>query len=141
MSGTNGHKTRISDASSFDEICDNCGATDRSGDNGLNEPCPYPGGKPANHANVGRKDDQGKDRWDLVPWAAVTQVVKVLTFGANHYGDDNWRRVEGWRKRYFAAACRHLTRWVLGERTDPATGLHHLAHAACCVLFLLELDV
>lgn len=35
------HNTRISDASSFDEICDLCGATDYIGGWGkLAEPCP-----------------------------------------------------------------------------------------------------
>lgn len=34
------HNTRISDASSFDEICVHCGATDRRGSNELAYPCP-----------------------------------------------------------------------------------------------------
>jgi hypothetical protein len=35
------HKTRISmDASSYDEICEYCGATDTAGSTGLTEPCP-----------------------------------------------------------------------------------------------------
>ena len=41
------HKTRLSDASSFDEICVHCGATDRvpGGWGNLALPCPTPGGK------------------------------------------------------------------------------------------------
>lgn len=40
------HKTRYSDASTFDEICVHCGATDRLGSWGkLAEPCPNPEGK------------------------------------------------------------------------------------------------
>lgn len=41
------HVTRISDASSFDEICVNCGATDQvlGGWGKLAEPCPNPQGK------------------------------------------------------------------------------------------------
>jgi hypothetical protein len=41
------HVTRISDASSFDEICVNCGATDHvlGGWGKLEEPCPKPPGK------------------------------------------------------------------------------------------------
>jgi hypothetical protein len=26
----------------------------------------------------------------------------------------------------------------MGERLDPEWGLHHLAHAACCVLYILD---
>ncbi len=33
------HKTRFSDASSFDEICTECGATDRAGSDKLKKPC------------------------------------------------------------------------------------------------------
>jgi hypothetical protein len=91
----------------------------------------------------GKKNDQGKARYDLLPWKAVTQVVAVLEFGAyvKNYGPDNWRQVKEWRRRYFSAACRHLISWTLGEQLDAESGLPHLAHAACCVLFMLELDV
>lgn len=34
------HQTRSSDASRFDEVCVNCGATDAAGDNRLNTVCP-----------------------------------------------------------------------------------------------------
>ncbi len=88
----------------------------------------------------GRKDDFGKTRWDLLPFAGLGQVAEVLTRGAVKYAPDNWRKVEGWRWRYFRAAIGHLTKWWLGEKLDPEWGLPHLAHAACCVLFLLELD-
>jgi hypothetical protein len=33
------HKTRISDASRYDEVCDVCGATDAAGDRRLGHPC------------------------------------------------------------------------------------------------------
>lgn len=34
------HKTRYSDASTFDEVCEQCGATDEQGSTRLSEPCP-----------------------------------------------------------------------------------------------------
>jgi hypothetical protein len=91
-------------------------------------------------AGAGRKDDAEKPRWDLVPWDALGVVVAVLTFGARKYAPGNWRVVPEARRRYFAAAQRHLTAWWAGARRDPETGLHHLGHACCCVLFLLALD-
>lgn len=89
---------------------------------------------------VGRKDDGEKPRWDLLPFGALARVVDVLTFGARKYGPDNWRRVENARDRYFAASLRHLAAYRGGEANDPETSLPHLAHAACCVLFMLALD-
>lgn len=90
--------------------------------------------------SLGRKDDGGKAPWHLVPWSGLRQVVDVLDFGAKKYAPGNWRHVEGARERYFSAALRHLTAWFQGEKNDAETGLSHLAHAACCLLFLLELD-
>ena len=33
----------------------------------------------------GRKNDQGKLRWSLVPWDGLEGVVKVLDYGAAKY--------------------------------------------------------
>lgn len=88
----------------------------------------------------GRKDDDSKPPWHLLPWGPVSAVVAVLAFGARKYAPDNWQRVPQPRERYFSAAQRHLVRWRLGERADPESGLPHLAHAVCCLLFLLWFD-
>ena len=90
---------------------------------------------------LGVKHDGGKPRLSLLPWAAVLVVVEVLEYGAKKYAPDNWRHVPDARRRYFDAAMRHLTAWWSGERADAETGLSHLAHAACCVLFLLALEL
>ncbi len=89
----------------------------------------------------GRKDDSDKDRWDLLPLEPVRQIVKVLTFGAKKYAPDNWQKVSEPRDRYFAALMRHLVAWRSGEALDPESGIHHLAHAGCCVLFLLWFEL
>ena len=84
----------------------------------------------------GRKDDAGKARWDLVPWGTMSKVAEVLTYGAEKYGDDNWRAVPEPERRYFAAAMRHMVAWQGGEACDPESGLPHLAHAMCCLMFI-----
>lgn len=102
-------------------------------------PCNVP--QPCKYHQTGVKYDKDKDRWDLLPFAATEQVVKVLTHGAKKYAPENWRKVEGWRWRYLGAALRHVSAFALGERIDPESGLPHLAHACCCLMFMLELDV
>ena len=82
-------------------------------------------------------DIPGKLRWDLLPYREVGQVVDILTYGAEKYADDNWKFVSDKEKRYFAAAMRHLVAWKEGERNDKESGKPHLAHAICCLLFLL----
>jgi Domain of unknown function (DUF5664) len=89
-------------------------------------------------SQAGRKYDQDKPRYDLIQTKAIGAYVRVLTYGAEKYAPDNWRRVEDRRRRYFAAALRHLMSWWGGEQRDPETGENHLAHAICCVAFLLE---
>ncbi len=86
----------------------------------------------------GRKDDNGKARFDLVPPSALEQIVQVLNFGAVRYADDNWQKVPQLEARYYAALQRHLTAWRKGEMYDSDSGLPHLAHAGCCLLFLLS---
>jgi hypothetical protein len=88
----------------------------------------------------GRKYDTGKPDYTLLPWDAVEEVVRVLDFGAKKYARDNWKHVDNAETRYLAAAFRHLAAYARGERCDPETSISHLAHAACCVLFLLSLE-
>lgn len=90
---------------------------------------------------TGRKDDLGKPRYSLLPWEAVEEVVKVLNHGAKKYADNNWIKVPNAQDRYFSAAMRHLVAWKTGEVLDGESGLSHLAHAACCILFLLWFQV
>lgn len=91
-------------------------------------------------SELGRKDDQGKERFDLIDPGALRSLAKVLTHGANKYGDNNWAKVDRAQARYFAAAQRHLWAWKSGERLDPETKLPHLAHASACLMFLLAFE-
>jgi hypothetical protein len=88
----------------------------------------------------GKKLDNGKLRWDLLLYAEVEDIVKVLSFGALKYEDNNWMKVDNAENRYFAAAMRHLVAWRKGEKIDPESKLPHLAHAACNLLFLAWFD-
>lgn len=90
---------------------------------------------------TGKKHDSGKARWDLLPLEPVSEIVKVLTFGATKYSPDNWKHVDDPINRYYAAMLRHITSWRMGQRVDEETGIHHLAHAGCCLLFLLWFEL
>ena len=92
--------------------------------------------KPAVVVTEGNKFDSGKLRWSLLPVDAVTEVIKVLMFGASKYGDRNWELGINY-DRLYDSTKRHLEAWWAGEDADPETGLSHLAHCACGVLFLL----
>ena len=82
------------------------------------------------------KFDNGKPPLGLIPRQALEAEAQVLAFGAEKYGRDNWRGGMAW-SRLLDAALRHITAFVDGEDLDPETGLSHLAHARCCLAFLI----
>jgi hypothetical protein len=88
----------------------------------------------------GMKFDTDKRDFTLLPWDSVEQIVQVLEFGAQKYSRDNWRYVEDAKHRYTKAALRHMVAYTKGEIDDPESGMPHLAHLGCCLLFLMELD-
>lgn len=83
------------------------------------------------------KKDYDKPPMQLLPTAALVEISKVLEFGAKKYSAENWRNGLEW-SRLFGAALRHIFAHKDGEDLDSETGLSHLAHAGCCILFLLE---
>lgn len=97
----------------------------------------------------GRKDDGGKDRFELLPPEALFGIARVLTFGASKYGVRNWESGMGWG-RVFGALMRHMWAWwggcgpttksfLFGE-LDDETGFSHLWHAGCCLTFLIAYE-
>lgn len=88
----------------------------------------------------GRKYDAGKPEFSLLPPFALEAVAKVLTIGAQKYAVDNWKYVPNGAYRYKNAAMRHLNEYIKGNKNDDETGLNHLAHAICCLMFMLDAD-
>lgn len=86
----------------------------------------------------GIKYDSEKPDMYLLPPLATLEVGKILTYGANKYSPDNWRRLDMLQERYTSAALRHLLAHMAGEANDEETNMSHLAHAICCLLFKLE---
>ena len=90
---------------------------------------------------TGIKYDSEKPKMNLLPPKAIVEVAKVLTFGAQKYDAENWRKLDDLQNRYTAGALRHIFAHMDGEKLDPETGLSHMAHALCCLLFKLEIEL
>lgn len=90
--------------------------------------------------SVGSKRDYGKPIIGAIPPHAELAVARVLTFGAEKYARDAWQAVENAEVRYMDAALRHLNAHRRGELADDESGESHLAHAACCILFMLDMQ-
>lgn len=85
----------------------------------------------------GVKYDQDKPGLQYLSTIWINGVGKVLSFGARKYADHNWRK--GIKlSRLLRAALGHTLAFMGGEDNDPETGLSHLYHASCCLMFAAE---
>lgn len=89
----------------------------------------------------GLRDNKGKPRLALVPCEleeAVAEVIfKSSTEGGGKYPMNNWKKGLPFTQ-VAESALRHIKKFAVQvEDLDTETGLHHLAHAACNIAFLL----
>jgi hypothetical protein len=95
------------------------------------------GNAPGLGFDAGLKFDMGKPPMALLPTLALTEVAKVLQFGAKKYAPSNWRKGMDW-SRNVDAALRHIVRFNYGIDRDKESGCLHLAQAVIDLLFVLE---
>jgi len=88
----------------------------------------------------GIKYDDDKLRYDLLPFEAIDEVVKVLNYGAKKYAPNSWQKLDDGIERYTAALLRHISAWRQGEANDKESGLPHLSHILCNAMFLVYLE-
>lgn len=73
-----------------------------------------------------------------VPPTALFMVGQVMAHGAAKYGPMNWRDAKVTRSTYINAALRHIFEDWDGQDCDTETLLPNLAHAAACLLIVLD---
>lgn len=88
----------------------------------------------------GTKHDSGKEPIWLLPKSALLEVTRVLAFGAKKYDAWDWAAGMDY-SRLLSASQRHIWAFEEGQDKDPETNLSHLAHAICCLLFLLTYTI
>ena len=81
------------------------------------------------------KFDDNKVLASAVDPLYVIGTAQVLTFGAKKYDRDNWK-LNNDPVRIQDSLMRHLYAYLAGEKIDPETGLSHLYHASCNLMFL-----
>lgn len=84
---------------------------------------------------TGQKFDTDKPMVDLLDVEWLLGTAQVLTFGAKKYDKHNWRKGISYT-RLIAAALRHLFAIMRGEDVDAESGLKHVHHLSCCIMFL-----
>lgn len=88
---------------------------------------------------VGIKHDTTKPDFSLLSPIALTYLASVLSFGAEKYAPNNWRKGID-KPRLLSASLRHLMAISAGLYVDEETGLPHSAHLMCCAMFMCELE-
>ena len=83
----------------------------------------------------GQRDDDGKPRHDLIAPEMLDGVAAVLACGVKKYGERDWEKGLLWGNT-LASTMRHLIAWMQREELDEESGLPHLDHAACNIMFL-----
>ena len=89
--------------------------------------------------DYGHKNDAHKLPHHLIAPEIQDALAAVLAFGAAKYAPRNWEKGMNW-SRAFSAMMRHMWAWWRGEDMDQETGMSHLWHAACCVMFLVAYE-
>lgn len=83
------------------------------------------------------KYDDNKTDWSLVPFESLEGMVRVLEFGAKKYDNWNWTNDGGFPYTRVLRSClRHIFSYMRGEDNDPESGLSHIHHAMCNLLFI-----
>jgi len=95
----------------------------------------YKKGKLVNFIAKQARFNSGKPNWGLIPFKAVEPIIQVMMKGAEKYAPYNWQN--GDAEQNFQSLMRHLVSWQSGEKIDQESGLTHLAHAGCNIIFML----
>lgn len=85
-----------------------------------------------------KKNDAGKNMLAYIPMQGLSEIGKVMTYGATKYGAFNYNKGHT-SIQLSSAFLRHVCDGFLsGEDFDPESGLMHLAHAGATIMILIQ---
>ncbi|GHV27071.1 hypothetical protein FACS18948_3860 [Clostridia bacterium] len=82
--------------------------------------------------DAGGKQSELLYRFDLLPPQALFALARVVAEGERKYGSDNWKKIPA--RQHLHHAIAHCFAFLAGDTQDA-----HLAHAACRIMFALEM--
>lgn len=102
----------------------------------IKEPTKF--GEPREYVEALRYNE-GKTRYDLIPWEWEKWLADSLGAGAKKYADHNWKK--GFKYSVpLAATRRHICDWQMGDNWNEENNCHPLVSAATNLLMLAYLE-
>lgn len=80
-------------------------------------------------------DYMEKPPMELLSGRVLEEVAQVLGFGAQKYSSWNWQSGFDY-SRLISGSLRHIMQFKRGENEDLESGLNHISHAICNLMFL-----
>lgn len=80
------------------------------------------------------RDNEGKPQYSLLSLEALEPCVRVLEYGCKKYARANWKKGQK-MSSLMDSTIRHLSKILEGELVDEESGLSHLGHAMCNLMF------
>lgn len=93
------------------------------------------------NVDTGLRYNKGKPRMELIEAGFMEEVAKILTFGAEKYEIDNWKKFDN-QKRFqtIGSLMRHLEGYRKGNKIDDESNCSHLCHIVANAMFLWWFD-
>ena len=82
------------------------------------------------------RHNQDKTKWSLVDFNSIEGLVKVLEFGVEKYGLDNWK-IGLDPNETLESLMRHTIKLLNGEQLDDETNLNHAYHIMANAMFYI----
>jgi hypothetical protein len=80
--------------------------------------------------------NENKPQWSLVHFESISELPRVLEFGAIKYSRDNWKKGLDLNE-IKDSMQRHLAELIDGNEHDLESGLHHIGHIMCNCMFYM----
>jgi len=84
---------------------------------------------------VADRHNNGKPLYSLLPLESLEGVVRVLEFGAKKYAKNQWK-LGLTEESCLDSMMRHLSKELEGIKLDEESGLEHIDHMICNLLFI-----
>jgi hypothetical protein len=95
--------------------------------------------KPVKDTNPKTRFGKAKPSLSLIPSVALLHTADAFRDGAEKYGPANWRDDPVSMSTYIDACGRHIQAFIDGgEQCASDSGVHHLGHAAACLMIILD---